>query len=319
MTRRSLRFALPFLLLLGLTGTAVAEDYIRILTATRGGIYHPLGEALGAAYQSVHPTDLVAVQTSRGSLDNLHMLNFGLATVGFTTGDVLQEAYSGGLRTALIQEPLTNLRTVAALYPNFLQVVARADSGLGSISDLRGKRVAVGEKRSATEINARLVIEANGLTYADFAEVHHGSFNEAVDMITQGQLDAAFLSAGLGAGAINKLAEAVPIRVIPISQEAVSRLNDPLRRSGMIPAGTYPGQTIDVPSLEIANFLVTHAGANEQMIYEITRLLFDARDTLIAGHKAATDISLQGAVGSGLPAPLHPGAERLYRERGAIQ
>jgi TRAP transporter TAXI family solute receptor len=129
------------------------------------------------------------------------------------------------------------------------------------------------------------------------------------------QLDATLQSAGLGVSSIRDLANSIAITIVPIPAELVRKINDPAYAPAVIPTGTYQGQSEDVPTVSIGNFLVTQSGVSEDLVYQMTKSMFDNLDALVAAHVAAKAIKLENAL-AGMPVPFHPGAARFYREKG---
>jgi len=210
------------------------------------------------------------------------------------------------------------LRTLAAIYPNYIHFIASADSGINSLADLKGKRVSVGAPKSGTELNSRDILKAVGMSYKDFAKVEYLGYSESVELIKNRQLDATLLSSGLGVAAVRDLATAVKVKLIPIPADVVAKIGEAAYTTGVIPANTYNGQTGDVPTVTVRNFLVTHEGVSTDSVYKKTKVMFENLDAMVAAHAAAKAIDPKTA-GIGAPAPLHPGAEKYYREAGLIK
>jgi uncharacterized protein len=302
---------------LGLGGAAHAQQFINVLTGGTSGIYYPLGVALSQIYGKAIPEAKSSVQSTKASVENLNLLQAGRGEIAFTLGDSLSDAWSGNAEVGF-KGPLDKLRSIAGVYPNYVQIVASADSGIRTLADLKGKRVSVGAPRSGTELNARAIFKAAGMTYKDFSKVEYLPFGESVELIKNRQLDATLQSAGLGVASIRDLATSVRIVVVPIPADVVAKVGDPAYQAANIPAGTYEGQSAAVPTAAINNFLVTHSGVSNDIAYKMTRSLFENLDTMASAHAAAKRISLEDAV-KGLPVPLHPGAEKFYREKGLIK
>jgi len=214
--------------------------------------------------------------------------------------------------------PLKKLRTVAAIYPNYIQIVAAADSGIKSLADLKGKRVSVGAPKSGTELNARDIFRGAGMSYKDFGKVEYLPFGESVELMKNRQLDATLISAGLGVAAVRDLATAVKIVIVPIPADVVAKIGEAAYQSGTIPAKTYENQNEAVPSVAVQNFLVSHEGVSNETVYAMTKSMFDNLDQMVAAHAAAKAISKEHAA-KGSPVPLHPGAEKYYREAGLLK
>ena len=299
------------------TGAAAQQKFINVLTGGQAGVYYPLGVALSQIYGKAIPDAKATVQATKASVENLNLLQAGRGEIAFTLGDSLSDAWKG-IEDAGFKTKLDKLRTVAAIYPNYIQIVASADSGIKTMADLKGKRISVGAPRSGTELNARAVLKAAGLDYKDFSKVEYLSFAESVELMKNRQLDVTLQSAGLGVASIRDLATAIKIVVVPIPAEVVAKVGDPAYTTGTIPANTYTGQTEDVPTATIKNFLVTHDGVPADTVYLMTKSMFDNLDTLVAAHSAAKAIN-RAETAKGAPVPLHPGAERYYREAGLLR
>jgi TRAP transporter TAXI family solute receptor len=271
--------------------------------------------ALSKIYGEALPDARVQVQSTKASVENLNLLQQGRGEVALTLGDSLKAAVEGD-EEAGFRGKLDKLRTIGAVYPNYIQIVTREDTGIKTLEDLKGKSLSVGAPRSGTELNARAVLGAAGLSYDDLGRVEYLPFGESVELIKNRQLDATLQSAGLGVASIRDLATSVPIQVVAVPEEVVSKLGEPYVAQ-TIPAGTYTGQEEDVPTAAVVNFLVTTEDVPEEAVYQMTKALFENLEELGAAADAAKAIKLETAA-EGSPAPLHPGAERYYREKGIL-
>ncbi len=296
---------------------AQAQQFINVLTGGTSGVYYPLGVSLSQIYGKALPGAKTAVQATKASADNLNLLQAGRGEIGFTLGDALSDAWKGD-EDAGFKAPLKKLRGMAGIYSNYIHLVASADSGIKSLADLKGKRVAVGAPKSGTEINTRHILRGAGMSYKDLGKVEYLPFGESVELMKNRQLDATLISAGLGVAAVRDLATAVKIVIVPIPAEVIARIGDPAYQPATIPANTYNGQTADAHTVAIPNFLVTHEGVPADTVYAMTKSMFDNLDQMVAAHAAAKAIKLENAI-KGMPLPLHPGAEKYYREAGLIK
>lgn len=295
---------------------AYAQQFVNILTGGTSGVYYPLGNALSSIYAKVMPDAKVTVQATKASVENLTLLQSGRGELAFTLGDSLSQAWAG-VEDAGYKQKLTKLRGVAGIYSNYIQIVASAESGIKTIADLKGKRVSVGAPKSGTELNARAVFKAAGLTYDDM-KVQYLPFGESVELIKNRQLDATLQSAGLGVASIRDLANSLPIVVVAIPKELIDKIGDAAYAHAVIPAGTYGGQTADVPTTSITNFLVSHEDVPTDVVYAMTKATFENLAELGSAHAAAKEIKLENAARN-MPVPLHPGAEKYYREKGVLK
>lgn len=306
-------FALAAATAVALPGMASAQDFINILTGGTSGVYYPMGVALSKIWGEAMPEARVQVQATKASVENLNLLQQGKGEVGFSLGDSVAMAAEGNA-DAGFPAPLDKLRGMAAIYPNYIQIVASAESGIKSLADLKGKAVSVGAAKSGTELNARAILTAAGMSYDDLGKVEYLPFAESVELMKNRQLDATLQSAGLGVASLKDLATALPITVVPVTADVVEKLGPPYV-AGEIPAGTYEGQTEAAPTVAVINYLVTHDGVSEEAVYAMTKSMYENIDALKAAHAAAADIDPARAT-EGMPVPLHPGAKRYYDEAG---
>lgn len=292
---------------------ARAQDFINVLTGGTSGVYYPLGVALSKIYgekiQNVRPT----VQATKASVENLQLLQQGKGEIAFTLGDSLDAAWKGD-EEAGFKSPLKKLRGITAIYPNYVQIVASKDSGIKTLADLKGKRLSVGAPKSGTELNARAILAAAGMTYKDLGKIEYLPFAESVELMKNRQLDATLQSAGLGVASLRDLATSVEITVVEVPAAVVDKAGPPFVKVS-IPANTYTGQTAAVPAAAVVNYLVTHEGVKEETVYQMTKAVFDSLPDLAAAHAAARSIKLESAL-EGMPVPLHPGAARYFKEKG---
>lgn len=294
---------------------AHADTFINILTGGQAGVYYPLGVALEKIYAGAVPGARPSVQSTKASVENLNLIQAGRGEIAFTLGDSLLNAWQGNAEVGFPKK-LDKLRTIAAIYPNYVQIVASKESGIQTLADLKGKRLSVGAPKSGTELNARTILGAAGIGYDDLGKVEYLPFAESVDLMKNRQLDATLQSAGLGVASLRDLASSIPITVVEVPAEVVDKIGAPYR-AAVIPAGTYEGQGADVGTASVINYLVTRADLDEETVYQMTKALFEHLDDLVAAHAAAKAIKLDKAA-TDSPVPLHPGAERFYKEQGLL-
>lgn len=299
------------------TSVASAATFVNVLTGGTSGVYYPLGVTLSQIYGEVIADSKVQVQATKASAENLNLLQAGRGEIGFSLGDSVSDAWKGNA-DAGFAKPLDKLRAIASVYPNYIQIVALADANVKSLADLKGKRISVGAPRSGTELNARAILRAAGLSYNDFAKVEYLPFGESVELMKNRQIDVTLQSAGLGVAALRDLSAAVKVNFVPIPAEVVGKVGDPAYQAAKVPANTYEGQTADVDTVAINNLLVTHEKVSDDVAYQMTKGIFDNLERLGTSHSAARQIKLEKAA-EGLPIPLHPGAEKFYREKGLIK
>lgn len=319
---------------LGLASSAVAQD-IQFFSIGTGGTaftYYPVGGVIANAISkppgsrecgkggSCGVDGLIAsAVSSRGSVDNVNAIISGLRNSGFAQSDVAYWAYTG-TGTMEGKEPAKELRTIAALFEEHIHLVALADSGINSVADLAGKAVSLDEPGSGTFVDATLILEANGLGIDDVkAEALKG--NAAAEALRNGKIDAFFAVAGYPTGGIVELASSADIKLVPIDGAGAAALTDKYGffAQSEIPAGVYEG--IDaVSTVSVGAQWFTSAKEDEELIYNITKALWnkESRKLLDVGHAKGATITQETAL-AGIGVPLHPGAERFYREAGLLK
>jgi TRAP transporter TAXI family solute receptor len=295
------------------TGEGQAQQSIRVLTGGTSGIYYPLGVALGKVYSENIPGVKTQVQATKASVENLLLLEQGRGEIAFTIGDSLKAGWDGD-EEAGFRSKLNKLRAIAAIYPNYIQLVATAESGIKTVSDLKDKSLSVGAPKSGTELNTRAILKAAGMSYASVRKVEYLPFAESVDLMRSRRLAATLQSAGLGVASLRELSNTMDVTVVSVPKAIVDRMGSPFM-AAKIPANTYKGQEQDIETASVPNYLVTHAGVPDEVVYQMTRLVFEQQAQLAAAHAAGKEIKLENAL-AGVPIPLHPGAARYYKEKG---
>ncbi|MEX6504758.1 TAXI family TRAP transporter solute-binding subunit [Jiella sp. M17.18] len=294
---------------------ASAAQFINVLTGGTSGVYYPLGVALAKIYSDNIPGVKTQVQSTKASVENINLIAQGRGEIGFALGDSVKAAAEGDAEAGF-KQPVKKLRAIAAIYPNYVQIVAAKSSGITDLADLKGKALSVGAPASGTELNARAIFKAAGMSYDDLGKTEYLPFAESVELIKNRQLDATLQSAGLGVSSIRDLASSIPITVVAVPEAIATKLGPPFQ-SATIPAGTYDGQDKPVKTLAITNILVTSADVPDDLVYQMTKQLFEHLPQLVAAHNAAKGIDPKTAA-KNLPVPLHPGAERYYKEAGLL-
>ncbi|CAN7451221.1 TAXI family TRAP transporter solute-binding subunit [Bosea sp. LjRoot90] len=292
---------------------AKAQDFINVLTGGTSGVYYPMGVALSKIYGDKIANTRPSVQATKASVENLVLLQQGRGEIAFTLGDSLDAAWKGD-EEAGFKSPLKKLRGITAIYPNYVQIVASKESGIKTLADLKGKRLSVGAPKSGTELNARAILGAAGIAYKDLGKIEYLPFAESVELMKNRQLDATLQSAGLGVASIRDLASSVEIVVVEVPKAVIDKAGPPFI-STPIPANTYGGQTTDVNTAAVVNYLVTHDGVKEELVYQMTKNIFENLGELGSSHSAGKSIKLENAL-DGMPVPLHPGAARYLKEKG---
>lgn len=291
--------------------------HLSIATGGTGGVWYPYGGGLARLIgRHVRNTDATAEVTA-ASVDNLRFLGNGTADIAFTMADALADAANA--RAPFERDGRIPARAIAAIYTNYLHLIARSGRGISRVADLRGRFVATGAPGSGIETIALRMFETAGLRPGRDVTTYGLSASQSVDAFRDGKIDAFFWMGGLPTGSILDLMSTDAARVTFVAtDDMVDRLNSrygPTYFRAVIPANTYPRLDRSIPTLGVANVLVVHRAMSDPLAYEITRAIFEHRDELVAVHPEARHLDPARAA-RGLPVPLHPGASRYYREIG---
>ena len=320
-TRRAL--AVGAALLVAGTAAFAQQSFFRIGTGGTSGTYYPIGGLIANAISATGENGvegLVATAvSSNGSVANINAIQSGASESGFSQSDVAYWAHSG---TGLYEGKgaVSDLRLIATLYPETLHIVARADAGIKSVADLKGKRVSIDEPGSGTIVDARLVLAAYGLSEKDIT-AEYLKPGPSGEKMRDGALDAYFFVGGFPAGAITELAASTAITLVPVSGPEAEKLiaDNQFFAANTVPAETYKGVP-EMQTISVAAQWVTSAKQSEDLVYNITKSLWSdaTRKALDAGHAKGKQITLENATTSA-GIPFHPGAEKFYKEAGVLK
>lgn len=331
--RKALMVAATVAGIFGATAAAAQEpQFFRIGTGGTAGTYYPIGGLLANAISSPPgsrsceeggscgvPGLIATALSSNGSVANVNGIAGGTLESGFSQSDVATWAHDGtGMWEG--QPAVESLRAIANLYPESIHLVAAADSGIESVSDLAGKRVSLDEPGSGTLVDARIILGAYGIEESD-VEAAFLKPDQAAERMRDGAMDAFFFVGGFPAGAIAELASQTAITLVPIEgEEAATIVGEyPFFAEHVIPGGTYDGVDGDLTTLSVGAQWITSADQPEELIYGVTKALWNenTRQLLDAGHAKGKMITAETAL-DGVGIPLHPGAERFYKEAGVL-
>ncbi|MFP3917333.1 TAXI family TRAP transporter solute-binding subunit [Lysinibacillus telephonicus] len=292
------------------SGDGLETNIVTIATGGASGPYNILGTTMGEIYSTEFGINS-RTQTTGASVENLNLMSQEKIEMAFVMSDALSQAINA---EESFKEPIENVSQIANLYPNVVQIIAKKDSGIETIEDLVGKRVAVGDQNSGVELNARALLNGHGITYDDI-QVDYLGYAEAADGLNAGTIDAAFLTSGLPNASVLELSETTGITLVSIESENVEEIakEHPYFISYEIPAGTY-GNEEPIKTAAVPNALVVRNDLSEDDVYKLTKAFFENLDKLANSHQAAKEITLEKAQ-EGLIAPLHPGAQRYYDEQ----
>ena len=289
------------------------KDYI-LATGGTGGTYYPFGGAIANIWNTKIENMNVTAQATGASAENLRLINKGEAEYAIVQNDVMDYAYNG--KDLFAGEKLENIMTIGTLYPEVVQIAVSKDSGIKSVADFRGKRISVGDAGSGVEFNAKQILEGYGLTFDDIKKSNL-SFKQSAEGIQNGTLDGCFVTAGVPNAALQELAFSAGLVLVPVDSVAAEKICKKYNYYTVtsIPGGTYKGTDSDTAALAIKATLAVNAKLDEEIVYQMTKALFENLDSLAAAHAKGKEVSAKAAV-TGVSVPFHPGAKKYFTEIG---
>lgn len=318
LTRRTLMLSVAAIPLAGQAVLAQSRTFFGIATGGTGGTYYPLGGMLAQLISNtaeLPDTKLSATaETGNASVANTKLLARGEIESAFAAADILDAAYRG---VGQFEDgKIENIRAIGALYPETVQLVVRADSGIEKFEDLAGKSVSSGSPGSGQWQLLGDLLEAHGLKREDVSE-DFSSFSQSVEKIKDGNLDASLITAGTPTASVTELANGHDIRIVPLNGPAIAKLQEkqPYYVNAILPAGSYKGVDEDVETLAVRAIWATHDQVSEDIIYAVTKALYENTETLGKVHPKGKEISADTALQS-VSIPVHPGAAKYYAEIG---
>ncbi len=322
---RLLLGAMSALLCFGLAGcgsdagsgdVAETHDYIFSSGGT-SGTYYPYSGAVSQIWGSNIEGFSASVQASGGSAENLQLLSTGDVDIAIVQNDVMQYAYDG--TDSFEGNQLQGYSVLGSVYYEVCQLVASDASGIESIADLAGKKVSLGDIGSGVNANATQILAAYGMTDADVQAQYLG-FGDSADGIKDGQIDAAFVTAGAPTPAIMELSSTNDVHVVPVEGAEIDAMiaEYPFYATFDIPADTYAKQVEAVPTVAVKATIVVSDALSQEVVYEMTKTLFENQEALATAHAKGAELSLEGAI-EGVGIPFHAGAEQYYKEMGIME
>jgi len=286
---------------------------VKLMTGPQGGSWYPLGGAIA----NIADKAGVKVQVLPGAgIANVKAVEGGKADFGFGNSISTVDGVAG---RAPFDTKTKNVCNVASLYPQYFQVVANADSGINSLGDLKGKPAAFQPKGNTAEFISQQALEVYGLKPADLARVSYVSYTDAVSLMKDNNAQVFTLGTTVPASAIMDLASARDIKILAIPDDkfqAMRKLN-PGYTKLVIPAGSYPKQTADVQTIGYATHVIARCDLDPDVVYKVLKGMVDNKGDLAAIAKAMSGITPK-MMAEDIGVPLHKGAERFYKEVGAI-
>jgi len=290
---------------------------LSIGTGGTGGVYYPLGGGLAAMLSKYVPGVEATAEVTAGSIANLQLIGSGKSEIAFTMADAAWDAVNG---LDKFKDSKVAVRTLVVFYPNRMHVATVEGTGINKFSDLKGKRVSTGAPVSGTEVMSLRLIEAMGLDPNKDLTRERLSVAESVNAIKDGKIDALFWVGGVPTAAISDLA-ATPGKKLKLidhgdGADNMRKKYGPIYVKNKILANAYPGETRDTTNVDVWNLIVVPESADENLVYQITKVMFEKKDDLVKVHKDAGFLELANQATGASPIPFHPGAVRYLKERG---
>ncbi len=259
----------------------------------------------------------VTAESSGASVENIRLLASKKADLALVQNDVADFALNG---IELFKDGAIKTSGIAILYPELIQIVASGDSGIKTLTDLKGKRVGIGAAGSGTEADFRLMLDAVGMTYKDLGAAQYLSFAESAQAFKDRKIDAAVVVAGIPNPAIQDITTLQDITIVPVAGDLADKIKSKYKffAKTTIPANTYKGQAQAVDTVAVLATLVCRTDLDTELVYKLTKTLFDKQPELAQAHAKGKELSKDKAL-DGLTVPLHPGAEKYYKEAGILK
>ena len=301
----------------GNASSATQKQFVTVGTATQGGVYSLVGNAIANTIEA-GKGELnwsVTAQGSKGTQENIRSLTAGNIQFGMSNAAIAYYALRGEGNWKEKQE----IRSVATLAPNICAFVTTKESGIKTIADLKGKRVVLGPPGAGFQAFLGPVLQAHGLSYDD-VEVKNGGFLQAAEMLKDGGADAAFMGGVPPNGIVQGLCKDRDIVFVKLNDDIAESLKDlPFYAAATVKAGTYEDLAEDLSTVNVGNMqLITHADVDEEVVYQFTKLLYENRETIAEQHPAGKAINPKNVV-KDVGIPFHPGAIRYFKEAGVMK
>ena len=301
---------------------AMAEEFITIGTGGVTGVYYPTGGAICRLVNKGRKEHDIrcSVESTGGSVYNINTIRAGELEFGVAQSDWQYHAYNG---TSKFEEqgPFEDLRAVFSVHPEPFTVVARADSGVSSFEDLKGKRVNIGNPGSGQRGTMEVLLDAMGWSTSDFALATELKAAEQSAALCDNQIDAMVYTVGHPSGSIQEATTACDSVLVNVTGETVEKLiaDNSFYRTATIPGGMYRGSDSDTQTFGVGATFVTSTAVSDDAVYAVVSAVFDNFEDFKKLHPAFANLSAEEMATAGLSAPLHPGAAKYYKEKGWIE
>ncbi|GHA65160.1 C4-dicarboxylate ABC transporter substrate-binding protein [Photobacterium aphoticum] len=303
-------------------GTASAQNFITIGTGSVTGVYYPTGGAICKLVNKDRKTHNVrcSVESTGGSIYNVNTMRAGELDFGVVQSDWQYHGYNGTSKFEK-QGPYKEMRAVFSLHTEPFNIIARTDSGIKGVEDLKGKRVNIGNPGSGDRATMGVVMDALGWTNKDFKLTSELKGSERSQALCDNKIDAFVYVVGHPNGSIKEATTSCDAKLIPATGSAIDKIvaDNPYYAKSTVPGGMYKGTTDDVNSFGVAATLVSSTNVPDDVVYALVKSVFENFDTFKRLHPAFANLKPEDMVKNGLSIPLHPGAVKYYKEAGYLK
>lgn len=316
--KKGLVLLVSFVFMVGFVTASLAQQSVKLVLATGGtaGTYYPFGGAMSKIWNDKIPGMNVTAQATGASAENCRLVNKKEAELALVQSDTIDFAYNG---KEAFKEKLPNLRAIAVLYPEIIQIVVRGDSPIKSFADLKGAKIGVGAPGSGTEANFRQLLDIYGMKKED-VNAQYLSFAESAEQFKDKHIDAFIVVAGVPNSAIMDIANQRSIKLLSIPDDKSAQLIQkyPFLGPAKVPANTYKGAATETKTVAVMAVLIVNPEIKDDIVYNMTKALFENQAQLASAHAKGKELSIQTAV-KGVSIPFHPGAVKYYKEKGVMK
>lgn len=291
------------------------QEFYTIGSGSTGGIYFPLANAISRLVNSKIKEYNLMVESTGGSLENIQLLFLREFQLGLVQSDIFYYVYKG--EGNFKGKSFSDLRGILSLYPEMVHIIVRKDDNINTLYDLKGKRVVVGKKSGGTYYNVSKILKVHEMGMGDIIEIND-PYTDVVDRFVHREIDAVIITAGIPTPFINELGDKMPIKLLSIMDEKLEQIKQQFGyfSPGIIPSGTYPGQTEDIKTAAVTALIVCHKDFSHVFVEKMLTVIFENLSYLKIAHPRGADISLEKALeGMGGEEFIHPAALKFFRSQ----
>ena len=299
------------------TKSSAKKSDIIMGTAGTSGTYYIVGVAMGNTVSEKSDINNIVVQSSLGSMENINLTNLDQMQLGFSNADGVYWAYNGS--GSYTESGKQDILGVMSLYMSAGQMVTKANSGIKNYGDLKGKKVCLGPPSTTIIEMSKSILKEYGIDPEKDITPYYLTFDEGVQKVVDGELDATFYVAGLPTAAMMNAASTTDMALVDADPAILQKIagEQPYYQPYTIPAGTYKGVDYEVNTLKIMTQIFTNSQTSEEAIYDFVKVALENLDSYKGAHNVIAEITPESA--AQMDIPLHPGAEKYYKEIGVLQ